>query len=143
MQYRLRRHDLEYRWILDIGVPRFNDDGSFLGYIGVGIDVTEQKLAEEALADVSRKMVAVQEEERRRIARDLHDDINQRLAILAVELQQLGSSPPNSPGDIARQLTDIRERLIEISTGVQSISYHLHSPQLEYLGIVAAMRAFC
>jgi PAS domain S-box-containing protein len=143
MQYRLRRHDLEYRWILDIGVPRFNDDGSFLGYIGVGIDVTEQKLAEKALADVSRKMVAVQEEERRRIARDLHDDINQRLAILAVELQQLGSSPPNSPGDIARQLTDIRERLIEISTGVQSISYHLHSPQLEYLGIVAAMRAFC
>jgi len=139
----LRRYDGEYRWIFDIGVPRFSEDGSFLGYIGVGMDVTERRLAEEALADVSRKMVAVQEEERRRIARDLHDDINQRLAILAVELHQLIDSPPNSPMELASQLTDIRERLIEISTGVQSISYHLHSPQLEYLGIVAAMKGFC
>ena len=143
IEYRLRRHDGDYRWILDIGVPRFNDDGSFLGYIGVGIDVTERKLAEEALANVSRKMIAVQEEERRRIARDLHDDINQRLAMLAVELQQLGNSPPNSRGKLASQLTEIRERLIEVSTGVQAISYHLHSPQLEYLGIVAAMKGFC
>jgi PAS domain S-box-containing protein len=143
MEYRFRRRDGEYRWILDIGVPRFSEDGSFLGYIGVGIDVTERKLAEEALADVGRKMVAVQEEERSRIARDLHDDINQRLAVLAIELQQLGNSPPNSPRELASELTDIRERLIEISTSVQSISYHLHSPQLEYLGIVAAMRGFC
>ena len=50
MQYRLRRHDGEYRWLLDIGVPRFNADGSFAGYIGSCIDVTDHKLAEEALS---------------------------------------------------------------------------------------------
>ena len=47
MEYRLRRHDGEYRWILDAGVPRFNQDGSFAGYIGSGVDVTERKRAED------------------------------------------------------------------------------------------------
>ena len=49
MEYRLQHHDGEYRWILDVGVPRFNEDGSFAGYIGIGVDVTERKAAEEAL----------------------------------------------------------------------------------------------
>jgi len=45
-EYRLRRHDGEYRWVLDEGVPRFNQDGSLAGYIGIGIDITGRKLAE-------------------------------------------------------------------------------------------------
>lgn len=143
MEYRLRRYDGEYRWLLDIGVPRFSQERSFVGYIGVGIDVTERKLAEEALGTVSRKLVAVQEEERKRIARDLHDDINQRLAILAVEIEQIEDAPPNSPSELTQQLSLLRERLNEVSTGVQSISHQLHSPQLEYLGLVAAMKSFC
>ena len=49
MEYRLRRHDGEYRWVMDIGVPRFNQDCSFVGYIGIGVDVTERKLVENAL----------------------------------------------------------------------------------------------
>ena len=49
MEYRLRRHDREYRWILDIGVPRFNQDRSFAGYIGIAVDVTERKTAEDEL----------------------------------------------------------------------------------------------
>lgn len=55
IQYRLRQHDGEYRWVLDIGVPRFNSDGSFAGYIGSCIDITDRKRAEEALASVSRR----------------------------------------------------------------------------------------
>jgi len=106
-------------------------------------DITVRKEAEEALADISRKIIAVQEGERTRIARDLHDDINQRLALLSVEIKQLIDSPPNSSGELGRQLSDVRERLSETSAGVQSISHELHSPQLEYLGIVAAMKGFC
>src|SRR5690606_37847761 len=49
MEYRLRRHDGEYRWVLDVGVPRFTPEGEFLGYIGSGVDVTERRNAEEAL----------------------------------------------------------------------------------------------
>jgi PAS domain S-box-containing protein len=93
MEYRRLRHDGEYRWILDIGVPRLDQDRSFVGYIGIGVDITELKLAEAALANVSRKLIEAQEQERTRIGRELHDDINQRLAMLAIEIAQLQASP--------------------------------------------------
>lgn len=57
MEYRLRRHDTEYRWVVDLGTPRFLRDGSFAGYIGSCIDITERKLAQESLADMSRKLI--------------------------------------------------------------------------------------
>jgi signal transduction histidine kinase len=143
MEYRLRRHDGEYRWVLDHGVPRFNPDGSFAGYIGSVIDVTVRKAAEETLATVSRKLIEVQEQERTRIARDLHDDINQQLAMVAVEIEQLKQAPPRSPVELTSRLAELNTRINEISTGVQSISHELHSPQLEFLGIVAAMKSLC
>src|SRR5256884_3344258 len=89
MEYRLRRHDGEYRWIFDHGVPRFNADGAFAGFIGFCIDVTGRKEAEEALSSVSRKLIEAHEEERTWIARELHDDIDQRIALLAVNLDDI------------------------------------------------------
>jgi PAS domain S-box-containing protein len=59
MEYYLRRHDGEYRWVLDIGVPRFNPDGSFAGYIGSCIDVTEQRRAEEQLRQAQEDLARV------------------------------------------------------------------------------------
>ncbi|HXW93563.1 MAG TPA: PAS domain-containing sensor histidine kinase [Terriglobales bacterium] len=106
-------------------------------------DITVRKEAERALADVSRKLVEVQEQERTRIARDLHDDINQRLALVAIDIEELKRNLPESPAQLIVRLTEIRGRLTEVSTGVQSISHELHSPQLEYLGIVAAIKSFC
>ena len=57
MEYRMRRHDGEYRWLLDIGVPRLNLDGSFAGYIGSCLDITDYKLAREALANVGHRLI--------------------------------------------------------------------------------------
>jgi PAS domain S-box-containing protein len=59
MEYRLRRHDGEFRWVLDIGVPRFNPDGSFAGYIGSCMDVTEQRRAEEQLRQTQEDLARV------------------------------------------------------------------------------------
>ncbi len=79
MEHRIHRQDGEYRWVVTAGVPRYEVDRSFLGYIGTCVDITERKLAEEALSTVSQKLIEAHEEERARIARELHDDINQRL----------------------------------------------------------------
>jgi PAS domain S-box-containing protein len=143
LQYRLRRYDGEYRWVLDIGVPRFNQDGSFAGYIGSCLDTTERKLAEDALANVSHRLIEAQEQERTRIARELHDDINQRIALAAVELDQLEQNSTGSGLGIRRSINDIKRRVLEIGVEVQAISHRLHSSKLEYLGVVVACRSFC
>jgi PAS domain S-box-containing protein len=142
MEYRLRRHDGEYRWVLDTGVPRLSYDGSFAGFIGSAIDVTDQKLAQQALALVSGQLIEAQEKERTRIARDLHDDICQRLALLSMELEQ---AKGDSKGRVSatRNLENIRQHCSEIAGDVQSLSHQLHSSKLDYLGIAAAMRGFC
>jgi len=114
-----------------------------VGFSKIARDITERKLAEDALADVSRRLVETQEVERRHIARDLHDDINQRLAMLAVEIEDLKVNPPNSTAELSRQLSEVWKGITEVSTGVQLISHELHSRQLEHFGVVAAMRNFC
>src|SRR5215469_4170196 len=139
MEYRLRRHDGAYRWILDIGVPRFNQDGLFEGYIGISVDITEQRIAEKALAEMTRKLIEAQEQERARIGRELHDDINQRLAMLAVELERL----EENPSDLQNSARELRRQTLEISSEVQALSHDLHSSKLEYLGIVAGIKSWC
>ena len=77
-------------------MPRFNPDHSFAGYIGSCTDVTERKLAEESLANIGRRLIEAHEEERTWIARELHDDVNQRMALLAVELDRWNQQLPLS-----------------------------------------------
>src|SRR6516164_9967984 len=111
---RLRRHDGEYRWMLDIGVPRFHEDGSFAGYIGSCVDITEQKLAEEARSSLSRRLIEAQEEERTWIARELHDDINQRLALLAINLAGLKQYHSSSNGQARRRFEEVQRQVRQI-----------------------------
>src|SRR5215469_3533175 len=142
-EYRLRRSDGVYRWVLNIASPRVNGDGSFAGFIGSAIDTTEQKLAQTALEKVSGQLIEAQEKERTRIARDLHDDICQRLALLSMELEQTNRSSSGSPFATEKRLEEIRQHCSEIAGDVQALSHQLHSSKLDYLGIVAAIRAFC
>jgi PAS domain S-box-containing protein len=143
MQYRLRRHDGEYRWVVDIGVPRFNPDGSFAGFIGSCIDITDRRRSEEALANMGRRLIEAHEEERTWIARELHDDINQRIALLAIELERWNQCLPESAVDLHDHIHHARQRLSDIAKDIQSLSHRLHSSKLEYLGIVAAANSFC
>jgi PAS domain S-box-containing protein len=143
MEYRVRRHDGKYRWVSDIGVPRFNPDHLFAGYIGSATDVTQRKLAEESLADVGRRLIEAHEEERTWIARELHDDVNQRMALLAIELDRWNQQLPPSAVEFHDHIHHASQRLSGIAADIQALSHRLHSSKLEYLGIVAAAKSFC
>ena len=143
MYYRLRRHDGEYRWLVDIGVPRYNSDRSFAGYIGSCLDVTEQKLAEEALAGVGCKLIEAHEEERTWIARELHDDINQRLALVAIQMSGRIQETSLSETELRDSIHGALHSIDEITRDVQGLSHRLHSSKLEYLGLAVAAGSFC
>ena len=143
MEYRIRRHDGEYRWILDTGVPRFNQDGSFAGYIGSCLDITDRKLAENALASVGRRLIEAHEEERTWIARELHDDIVQRVALVAVELERSDYYAADATTNEHNHIRTALQSLSDLGKDIQALSHRLHSSKLEYLGFVPAAQSFC
>ena len=113
-----------------------------VGAVVAFVDITERKVAEASLASVSRRLIIAQEQERTRIARELHDDIGQRLALLANGLQQVQQDSPNLP-EVRRRVEKLEKQTFEIAADIQSLSHELHSSKLEYLGIARAMRSFC
>jgi PAS domain S-box-containing protein len=143
VEYRIRRSDGEYRWILDTGVPRFNSDRNFAGYIGSCLDITARRRAEEALASVGRRLIEAHEEERTRIARELHDDIGQRVALLCVELESCDHQAPGSVVDLHECVQLAWRRAFDLGDDIQALSHRLHSSKLEYLGLLSAARSFC
>jgi len=110
--------------------------------VGMIADATKRKLAEEALAGVSRKLIEAQEAERSRIARELHDDIGQRLALLSVTIER-ASMASGSVTELQGCLDELRREASQVSADIQALSRHLHSATLEHLGMVVAMRGFC
>jgi PAS domain S-box-containing protein len=143
LDFRLRRRDDEYRWIVGTGRPRYHGDGSFAGYIGSAIDVTERRLAAEALATIDQRLIDAHEEERSRIARELHDDISQRLAGLTISLDALVRTGAAPASDGRRQIEEAREEMLKLANDVQALSHRLHPARLEFLGITGAAAALC
>lgn len=99
-------------------------------------DITEQR-------QVSRRLIEMQEQERTRIARELHDNIGQKLGLVAINVDIARGAPPNTTEQTQKLLTSVWQQIIEIISDLHSVSYDLHSFRLEHLGISAAMRSFC
>ena len=93
--------------------------------------------------EMAARLIEAQERERCRIARDLHDDINQRLALLTMELDRLRKSMSNPSAKILNRIRELREQIVDITTDIRALAHELHSPKLEHLGLVAAMEGFC
>jgi PAS domain S-box-containing protein len=156
MEYRLRRFDGEFRWIIDTGVPRFGRDGAFEGYIGSCIDINAQKQVEQALRareqslrqtrkrlrHLAAKLLHAQEEERRRIAREMHDDWTQRLALLGIDIAKL-EKHLDSPLTALALLRTMQDQLMSLSEDVHALSRQLHPSILDDLGLVEALRSEC
>src|SRR5246127_4644779 len=137
----------EDRWDRDGGtnwsrweiLPWKNRDGQPGGILIFSEDITRRKQMEEALSDMSRKLIESQEQERARIGRELHDDISQRLAMLSLELEQL----QENPSEVQSRVRELRNQTTELSNDVQAMSHDLHSSKLEYLGVVAGIKSWC
>jgi PAS domain S-box-containing protein len=142
-EYRLRRADGEYRWILESGEPRFMPDGSFAGHIGSAIDVTDLKAARATLSNLNRRLINAQEQERSRVARELHDDVCQRMVTLAIDLHQFGETLPESAADARLRARDLYDEVRTLGQDVNAISHRLHSFKMGMLGLAPAAATFC
>jgi PAS domain S-box-containing protein len=143
LDLKMVRPDSTHRWVRARGEVQRDATDRIVRLRGTVHDISERKTAEDALASMNRRLFEAQEVERARIARDLHDDIGQRLALLAVALEQVKELQPDSSGEALSRLNDLQKQTAEIMTDVQALSHELHPPRLLLLGVVAAMRGFC
>jgi signal transduction histidine kinase len=107
------------------------------------MDITERKRSEEALRRLGGRLMEAQEQERIRIARELHDDICQRLALLEIELERIKYDPALQRPELQYDMDRLTQSTKEIGRDLQSLSHELHSSKLEILGTAAAMKSFC
>ena len=129
-------------------------DGSVIGF---GQDVTARRRAEEALREsqaalhrngeelraLTAGLLTAQDEERRRVSRELHDDLNQKLAMLAVDFEALEQQFPVPFESLLDQLRSFRSRVIELSDDLRRVAYQLHPSMLEHLGLAVALKSYC
>jgi len=142
-EWRVVWPDGSVHWIAGRWQVFMNDSGEPSRMIGINIEITERKLAEEALATVSHRLIEAQEQERSRLARELHDNINQKLAMLGVRLEGLKEGLAQSAPDLERQMGEAYEQVVAVGNEVQSLSHRLHSPKLGLLGLAATTSSFC
>jgi PAS domain S-box-containing protein len=132
----------EVLWTMGNVVPQFAQDGSVSASINTFINITERKQAEEALRQLSTRLLQLQDEERRRLGRELHDSLAQ--SVLAVNLNVAQATRSLTPKDerARRALAEARRVLVEMSREIRTLSYLLHPPLLDELGLVSALKEY-
>ena len=159
LEYRLRHADGGYRWLLASGVPKYGRDGSFTGYVGCDIDITERKNAEDRIRasqaaleashqeiqSLAGRLIGAQEVERARIARDLHDDVSQQLAGVSIAFsglkQRLGEYHVSE--ELRQELVELQQQTLKLARNVRQLSHDLHPAVLQHLGLVKGLASYC
>jgi PAS domain S-box-containing protein len=150
-------HDGSRGWQEWTDQALFDDDGNVVEVQSVGRDVTDRKLTEEvlrrneaALRESERdlrllagRLLSAHEDERSALARDLHDDLSQRLAALAIETAMIEGECRSAPDSAAKRLRDLRDRLADVASDVHHLARQLHPAILQDLGLAEAIRSEC
>jgi len=142
-EYRVKRSDGEYGWLSDHGVPFFHADGTYAGHIGTCIDITEHKNRVTTGFRVQDNLMLGQEAERKRVARELHDGVGQRIALLAMALREMEGLIPASSTALEEKLRGVEEEVGRIATDLHRLSHNLHPSTVTHLGLVPALRRLC
>jgi signal transduction histidine kinase len=142
-EFRVLREDNRVRCLRVNGIFLYFDNSEPERMLGAAVDVTDAKLAEEALAAVGSRLIAANEGERTWIARELHDDVNQQIAVIGIRLDRLRQHLSESTVDVQNEIAEVYRRVLQLGKNVQALSHRLHSSKLDYLGMVAASRSFC
>ena len=141
IEARLGTADGSYRWSACRAVPQYAADGSVASYVGACWDTSAKRRMESSLRQLAAKLVAVQESERARVARELHDDIGQQLAILSLRLEALAREP--GPAATQRGVAEACTALQEIAAAVHALSHQLHPAKLRLLGLLQTLQTLC
>src|SRR3984957_628564 len=133
--------DSTARWIAARGRIEFDHHGKPRQLRAISIDITERRRAEDEARDLNGRLITAHEDERARLAHALHDDVTQRLALLAIDA---GRSEKGLGDTVAGQaMRSIRHDLVQLSEDVHALSYALHPAILEDLGLIEALKAEC
>src|SRR5258706_4792190 len=132
---RHRGVDGTYRWFLARGVPLRDAQGRIVRWYGTNTDIEDRKQAEEELRRLSGQPLLLQDEERRRIARDLHDSTGQDLVALATTLSQIHASIPSSSRKLRKLASQCQALADQCIRDVRTLSYLLHPPMLDEAGL--------
>ena len=132
-----------YGWWSLVGAPSYTAAGEVDVFIGAATDLRAERESRRRLHELGGRLVAAQETERARIARELHDDLAQRVALVISHLGSLRRLRPFSTMRVRRALDEAREMLRELTSGIHLLSYELHPAKLRLLGLGPTLTALC
>ncbi len=139
--YRVIRPDETMRWIRSRAFPVWGEDGTLVRTAGIAEDITSLKMQEDALRRLTQQLVAVQEEERREIARELHDEIGQTLTSLSLSLEMIGrNTAVSEQPKLSAEMIALQEIVQALMMRVREISLNLRPAMLDDLGLLPALR---
>ena len=142
-EFRVVGPDGSVRWLMGKGQVYRDASAKAVRMLGVNLDITDRKTADEQLRALSASLISAQEDERRRISRELHDDLTQRLCLMAIDLGKLTSRPSLSPAMLVEELRFLQQRAVEAAELARHFAHELHPSILEDLGIETALRSYC
>ena len=131
------------RWVLFRGRVYRDAQGRPLRLRGVNVDITELKEARSELVELTERLIQAQESERQRLARELHDDIGQRLSKLIIGMDRLRHGVPQGTRTLCEELAASLQEAGQLATDIHGLSHQLHSTKLKHLGLKAALRELC